>query len=143
MINYLFVNLNAHIFAWLFSALIVIGCNGPLPPEIMMASEDLPEQIDFNFHVKPILADRCYKCHGPDNNARKADFRLDTEEGAFAVLASGGHAFVAGKLGKSKAIDRISSNDPEFMMPPPESNLTLNSREIATIAKWVVLQYKK
>lgn len=113
------------------------GCGDQLPEKVKLAYEVLPDNIDFNFHVKPILADRCYACHGPDNNARKADFRLDTEEGAFTVLASGGHAFVGGNLRKSKAIERIVSDDPEFMMPKPESNLSLNPREIAIIAKWV------
>lgn len=113
------------------------NCGDRLPSEVEQAFQTLPDQVDFNFHVKPILSDRCYTCHGPDNNARKAEFRLDTEAGAFAALTSGGHAFVAGKLGRSKAIERITSDDPEFMMPPPESNLSLNSREIATIAKWI------
>ena len=108
-----------------------------MPAPVASAYEELPEEIDFNFHVKPILSDRCFTCHGPDNNARKAEFRLDTEAGAFAALISGGHAFVPGKPAKSKAIGRILSDDPEFMMPPPESNLSLNDREIATIAKWV------
>ena len=116
---------------------IASSCGGHLPSEVELAYDELPENIDFNFHVKPILSDRCYTCHGPDNNARKADFRLDTEEGAFTALADGGHAFAPGKLGKSKAIERISSNDPEFMMPPPESNLELDPREVAIIAKWI------
>ncbi|GJM28989.1 MAG: endo-inulinase [Cyclobacteriaceae bacterium] len=115
----------------------LVGCGGTLPPEVALAYDNVPENIDFNFHVKPILSDRCYTCHGPDNNARKAEFRLDTESGAFSGLATGGHAFLAGNLKKSKAITRILSDDPEFMMPPPESNLHLNSREKAIIAKWV------
>jgi hypothetical protein len=115
----------------------LISCHRQLPSDVELVYRDLPEDIDFNFHVKPILSDRCYTCHGPDNNARKADFRLDTEEGAFAALTSGGHAFVAGNLANSKAIERLISDDPEFMMPPPESNLSLDSREIATIAKWI------
>ena len=123
---------------------IVIGCSlgfqncySGLPAGVESAYLDLPDQIDYNFHVKPILSDRCYTCHGPDNNARQAEFRLDTEEGAFATLAGGGHAFVPGKLGSSRVIERITSDDPEFMMPPPESNLSLDTREIAIIAKWV------
>jgi hypothetical protein len=113
------------------------GCGGSLPSEVELAYNSIPERIDFNFHVKPILSDRCYTCHGPDNNARKADFRLDTEEGAFSSLTSGGHAFTAGNLQKSKAIARMVSEDTEFMMPPPESNLALSVREQAIIAKWV------
>ena len=50
---------------------------------------DLPEIVDFNFHVKPILSDRCFKCHGPDASARQAELRFDREEDAFAQLALG------------------------------------------------------
>lgn len=117
--------------------LLLCGCGNPLSNEAEIAMEELPQHIDFNFHVKPILSDRCYKCHGPDNNARKADFRLDTEAGAFAALADGGHAFVGGSMSRSLAVRRINSQDPEYMMPPPESNLSLSAREIAIISKWV------
>ena len=120
-----------------FSGILLSHCGNPLPSEVTEAYDKLPEKIDFNFHVKPILADRCYTCHGPDNNARKADFRLDTEEGAFNTLATGGHAFVSGNIRKSKVIERIASADPEFMMPPPESNLILSVEEKAIIAKWI------
>ncbi len=113
------------------------ACGPNLPPDVAEAYNDLPEYVDFNFHVKPILSDRCYTCHGPDDNARKADLRLDTEEGAFMALTSGGHALVPGNLNRSLAVKRIISTDPEWMMPPPESNLSLNPREIALIAKWV------
>ena len=49
---------------------------------------DLPEIVDFNFHIKPILSDRCFSCHGPDVNARKGDIRLDEEESVFKMLDS-------------------------------------------------------
>ena len=61
--------------------------------------EPVPEEPDFNFHVKPILSDRCFACHGPDQNHQEADLRLDTPEGAFAALTeSDGHAIVPGEL---------------------------------------------
>ncbi len=50
-------------------------------------------KIDFNYHVKPILSDKCFACHGPDVKKRQADFRLDTEEGAFKALKSDPHHF--------------------------------------------------
>ena len=120
-----------------FVALFLAACNQKLPEEVQQAYEELPEKIDFNFHVKPILSDRCYACHGPDQNGRKANLRLDTKDGAFETLESGKRAFVAGNFGKSMAIQRMLSHDPEFMMPPPESNLQLAPKEIATIAKWI------
>ena len=89
------------------------------------------------FHVKPILSDRCYACHGPDENARKANFRLDTEEGAFSALENGGHAFSAGNSSSSEAIERILSDNPNEQMPPPDSRLSLTASEIAILVKWV------
>lgn len=99
----------------------------------------LPEKVDFNFHIKPILSDRCFACHGPDNNARKAGLRLDTEEGAFGELPEnrGKYAIVKGNLGKSRLFYHINSTNPEEMMPPPESNLKLNEYEKALIGKWI------
>jgi len=103
-----------------------------------VAGVQLPEKVDFNFHVKPILSDRCFACHGPDNNARKASLRLDTEEGAFAALKeSKGHAIVKANLAKSAIYQHIISKDPEMQMPPPNSNLKLSDYEIALIGKWI------
>lgn len=99
----------------------------------------LPKQVDFNFHIKPILSDRCFACHGPDEKARKAELRLDTEEGAFAVLDSSAqtYAIVPGSSKKSLLIQRIMSADPEEVMPPPESNLYLSSYEIDLLERWI------
>jgi len=112
-------------------------CQQNLPEEVAQAYENLPETVDFNYHIKPILSDRCFACHGPDNNTREADLRLDTEEGAFAALESGEKAFVPGSWSDSHALQRMLSDDPEIVMPPPESNLSLTDEEIATIAKWI------
>lgn len=117
--------------------LILAGCTQEIPEKLATVYNDLPEKIDFNFHIKPILSDRCYSCHGPDEGARKANLRLDTYEGAFQLLSNGDKAFIAGKPHKSQAIKRMLSDDPEIRMPPPESNLTLTPTEIATIRKWV------
>jgi len=99
----------------------------------------LPAQVDFNFHIKPILSDRCFACHGPDANKREGNLRLDTEAGAFAALDSLGkrHAIVAGDLGRSELFGRITTKDPELMMPPPNSNLKLSEAEVALLARWI------
>src|SRR5688500_13823540 len=101
--------------------------------------EGLPEKVDFNFHIKPILSDRCFACHGPDKNARSTDFRLDTEMGALAALqeSKGEKAIVPGDPHNSEIFRRITSTDPEYRMPTPESNLDLTDREIALITKWI------
>lgn len=99
----------------------------------------LPKQVDFNFHIKPILSDRCFACHGPDEKARKAKLRLDTEEGAFALLDSSAQAYaiVPGNSKKSLLVQRIKSADSEEVMPPPESNLYLSSYEIDLLERWI------
>ncbi len=117
--------------------LIFTNCSGPLPNEIKKEGETLPEYIDYNFHIKPILSDRCYTCHGPDPETRKAGLRLDIEEEAFKKLKSGNFAFVKGSINKSEVVKRLVSQDPDKIMPPPESELKISNREIALIAKWI------
>lgn len=101
-------------------------------------SSDLPDTVDYNFHIKPILSDRCYACHGPDDNARQAGLRLFLETGAKTDrLETGGHAIVPGSLRRSTLYQRIMDDDPDVIMPPPESNLMLTEREKALIARWI------
>jgi hypothetical protein len=116
---------------------LTLNCSGPLTKEITQAYEKLPDIVDYNFHIKPILSDRCYTCHGPDANTRKAGLRLDIEEEAFKKLESGNYAFVKGSISKSEVIHRLISVEPDKMMPPPESELIVSNREIALIAKWI------
>ncbi|MCW5518010.1 PSD1 and planctomycete cytochrome C domain-containing protein [Muriicola sp. Z0-33] len=99
----------------------------------------LPDVVDYNFDIKPILSDNCYTCHGPDANKRKAGLRLDIEEMAFAELKEnpGKHALVAGKPGQSILYKRITSDDPKMLMPPPEANLALTQYEKKLIKKWI------
>lgn len=122
----------------LLAIIFFTSCKTELPEDVAEAYAGLPEKIDFNFHIRPILSDRCFKCHGPDEKALKAELRLDLEATAFAKLKSGaGYAFVSGKPHKSAAVERILSHDPEFQMPPPKSNLSLTSTEKALIIKWI------
>ena len=117
--------------------LLILSCGQNMPSDVEDAYLNLPEIVDFNFHVKPILSDRCYSCHGPDENTRKAGLRLDQEEEAFSKLDSGQRAFVSNKPGSSASVHRILSEDPEVQMPPPESNLSLSASEKAMIIKWI------
>ncbi len=124
---------------------LLTSCSLDVPPEITREYASLPEVIDFNYHVQPILSDRCYQCHGPDEKTRKADLRLDVEAIAFSKLESGKRAFSPGNLYKSESAYRIIHQDPEILMPPPESNLSLTNREKAIIFKWIEqgAQWKK
>lgn len=71
---------------WYLLPLLLWNCGPNMPDDVETAYTDLPEKIDFNFHVRPILSDRCFSCHGPDENARKANLRLDVEEGIFSRI---------------------------------------------------------
>lgn len=97
------------------------------------------DQVSYNFHIRPILSDKCFACHGPDANKREADLRLDTEEGAFKALkeSPGKFALVAGNPEQSQVYHRITTEDIGEVMPPPESNLVLTPEEITLIKRWI------
>ncbi|MEM6348840.1 MAG: PSD1 and planctomycete cytochrome C domain-containing protein [Bacteroidota bacterium] len=97
----------------------------------------IPDEVSFNFHVRPLLSQNCFSCHGPDPTSRKADLRLDTEEGAKALLESGIQAIVEGDAEESGLWQRIHSEDPEMIMPPPESKKVLTDYEKAILEKWI------
>ena len=89
---------------------------------------------DFSREVLPILSDNCFKCHGPDANARKAKLRLDRQEN---VLRKKDAIIVPGKSAESELIARIFSSDPDELMPPPDSKLKLTAAQKATLKAWV------
>ena len=99
----------------------------------------LPDEVSYNFDIRPILSDKCLACHGPDANKREAGLRLDIAENAFRALEENptAHALVAGKPELSQAFLRITTQDSAERMPPVESNLKLSQREINLIEKWI------
>ncbi len=104
------------------------------------SSDKLPDKISFNFHIRPILSDKCFKCHGPDVNKRQGEFRLDIADSAFAPLkeTKGAFALVPGKPEESELYKRISSTDTSYMMPDPDSHLgALTAYEIKLFKKWI------
>jgi hypothetical protein len=100
------------------------------------ASDDRPDRPSFNRDVRPILAANCLACHGPDDNAREADLRLDTVQGATADLG-GYQAIVPGDPEASELLRRVASDDDDERMPPPESNKTLTAAERETLRQWI------
>ncbi len=113
------------------------GCTFSVPKEVEAKYSEIPEKVDFNYHVKPILSDRCYSCHGPDEKSRKAGLRLDQEKIAFMKLSSGKTAINPGSISGSEMAHRILSKDPDEVMPTPESNLSLTNSEKAILLKWI------
>ncbi|WP_372721708.1 DUF1553 domain-containing protein [Novipirellula sp.] len=83
------------------------------------------KEFDFNRDIRPILSDKCYFCHGPDANTQEAGLRLDSREEAIDVIESG------------ELVERITSDDPDMLMPPPGSKIELSEEEKQTIQTWV------
>ncbi len=86
----------------------------------------------YNRDIRPILSDKCFRCHGPDAAKRKADLRLDDRE---IAMKSG--AIVPGKPQASKLVARIHASDPKEVMPPPDSPRQLDSNERETLTRWI------
>jgi hypothetical protein len=100
------------------------------------AEEGALTRLEYNRDVRPILSDKCFRCHGPDASAREAKLRLDQRDNALAEHASG-FPIIPGKADESELVLRIEATDPEDRMPPLESNLSLTKREIAILRRWV------
>ncbi len=97
-------------------------------------------EVSYNFDIRPILSDKCFACHGPDANKRKAHLRLDIGDSALLPLkeTKGAFAIVPGDPDKSELFKRISSADPTYQMPTPQSHLgLLNEDQVAIIKKWI------
>ena len=119
---------------------LMFSCNElELPDLVQQAYEELPREVDFNQEIKPILSDKCFICHGPDQAKVKAGLQLHLPELAFAELegSPGKFAIKPGNLNKSQLVHRILSDDPEIMMPEPESHLKLSNHEKALLVKWI------
>lgn len=101
-----------------------------------MQLEAADRKIDFNLEIKPILADTCYTCHGPDPKSRKAKLRLDTRAGAFAER-DGIASIVPGKPQESELYFRITAHDPDELMPPVKSTRKLKKKQINLIRQWI------
>jgi hypothetical protein len=121
--------MNLRFLSLLYFVTLMFSCSPELPEDVRAAYEELPEALDFNIHVKPILSDKCFACHGPDLAAQKAGLSLHDPEMAFASLkdSPGKVAIKSGSLRKSEIFHRIISEDPGYRMPSQESNLTLLS----------------
>ena len=98
-----------------------------------LGASDAAEKVDFNRDVRPILAEKCYHCHGPDEATRQADLRLDQRD---AVEASG--VVVAGEPAESPLIERILSTDPDERMPPPDAKIELDAPQRQILREWVL-----
>lgn len=88
------------------------------------------DTIEFDRDIKPLLSDRCFKCHGPDSASNESGLRLDNAEGLKSVIQPGSPE-------NSDLFERIIEEDSDFLMPPPDSKLSLSKAEINTIRTWI------
>src|SRR5882757_9491686 len=112
-------------FRLILAAAIAASC----VPRAGYAADDAPR---FNRDIRPILAEKCYSCHGPDSGTRKAELRLDTEATAHESV------IVPGDAESSEVISRVSSDDPDTRMPPPDSKKPpLKPEQVELLRKWI------
>ncbi len=88
------------------------------------------DRVDFNRDIRPILSAKCFACHGPDAQARKADLRLDVRDVALTVLSPG-------KPEKSALLERITHADADTVMPPPKTGKKITPKEAAVLKRWI------
>lgn len=109
---------------------VILGAPGAYP------EEPLPDRVEFNRHIRPILSDNCFLCHGPDRNMRESGLRLDVRAEAIADRGAD-QAIVPGNPSMSALIRRIRTEDSADRMPPLESNRHLSDREIRVLERWI------
>ncbi|HUY88240.1 MAG TPA: DUF1549 domain-containing protein [Pirellulales bacterium] len=118
-----------------------IQCAISLSAGFVLAAQSLPAaeprskqapRVDFAREIRPILAQHCWSCHGPDEQARKAELRLDQRESAVAAKA-----IVPGDPAASELIARIESDDESLQMPPPEAKKPLSARQKELLRAWI------
>jgi hypothetical protein len=117
---------------WLLAAVV---CSAALLWSGKVAADNTA--VSFNRDIRPIFSDTCFRCHGPDKNARKAGLRLDIRDEALKQTKSGVTPIVPGKPDESEIIRRIFSTDKFEVMPPEEAHKVLTTQQKDTIKRWV------
>ena len=129
----------ARLATGMWSKLLRAGWITPLPIVLFSALSALGGEnaaVDYLRDIRPILSNNCFKCHGPDEEARKADLRLDTPEGALADRG-GYRAVNRDEPAASELLLRVTAADDAERMPPPKSGLSLSRDQIAILRKWI------
>lgn len=102
-----------------------------------LAVGEPPSKLSFNQDIRAILSDACFQCHGPDDQQRHGGLRLDQAAAAYGAGESGSVAIVPGKVDESELNRRITSDDPDLQMPPPDSGKTLTKAQVELLRRWI------
>ncbi|WP_152286732.1 DUF1553 domain-containing protein [Flavicella marina] len=123
----------------LFFCVFVTSCGLDLPDSVAEEYESITTKLDYNIDVKPILSDKCFLCHGPDDAKIYAGLQLHKAETAYGELpeSPGKYAIVPKSPSKSELVKRILTNNKDYVMPTPESHLSLTAKEKAVLIKWI------
>ena len=130
-----FQRMFAVVAAMMVSSLVSLAADATSGP----ASESLPDVVEFNRDIRPLLSENCFFCHGPDKNKREAELRLDTEVG---LLGDGKNStkpgtVVPGNPSESELFRRISTTNSELLMPPRDSGKQLKPAEVTLLKRWI------
>lgn len=115
------------LIAFLLTLLVALVCESTIHAQ---------ETLEFNRDIRPILSEHCFACHGFDAKTRQADLRLDIAEGAYAEH-EGATAIRPGDLPRSEVWRRITSADPDVIMPPPDTKNPLQPEQINLLKQWI------
>ncbi|MBI1312659.1 DUF1553 domain-containing protein [bacterium] len=103
---------------------------------LLLATQPVRADVDFDRDIRPILSDTCFACHGPDETQRQANLRLDTRDGLFREQ-DGVRVVSPQQPGNSELLRRVLSTDPDEQMPPPDSGLKLKPQQIELLREWI------
>ena len=104
---------------------------------VVISSVSLAGEIDYARDIQPILSEHCFHCHGPDENKREAEMRLDSREGALAKSDKHAIAIVPGDPAASEMIRRVTTQDADDIMPPPDQHKPVSSAQVALLSQWI------
>src|ERR1700677_1511827 len=114
-------------FLSLSALVLAVGSSAAAPPV---------ERVEYNRDVRPILADHCFACHGPDKNTRKAGLRLDNAADATAKR-DGSQAVAPGKPEASEILKRLTAEEPSQRMPPAKFSKPVSDKQLAILRRWI------
>ena len=115
---------------------VAVGPIIAVDPTLKATNPDASSHVDFSRDILPILANSCFQCHGPDEESREADLRLDREQDAKSDRGDYA-AIVAGSAEKSELIRRLTSTDPDEVMPPPQFEKPLSAQQLTILRRWI------
>lgn len=118
--------------SWLVGTAATILWGGALINSAYPTEQPSPTKIDFNRDIRPILSENCFYCHGQDGNKREGGIRLDQRDDAIAS-----RAILPENPSESGLLQRIQSNDPDLLMPPPDSNRRLSDEQKKLLRAWI------